>query len=335
MLHKNIPDHIRTSFERSALWPSAATMHAFTKGELAVNAYWEDRLCKHLVMGLASGPNVLYFCLTEATGVMTVATIDRSLASGHNSGSTQIGESKNSKYLLRSLQNKNKGAGENLQRALASARLSFNSVLNNVVHNWNQRNCNFPLIDTTLSHNALQLVLDVYFGRAQALDMPETINHKLVEIDKSFDKRRECEAAFRTRATEMFAREKWLIIYRRMWTTDSFMPPQIIIGGVNGHQLNENVHHRAFKGSELLGPINWTVEPQMYYGYENIDPNIVDNIMARLTMMRRLRDASHPEAKAFKDPERFFADATWIELPSINAITAEGSAYTSVILMDK
>jgi len=335
MMNKNIPDNVRNLFQRSALWPSAATIYAFFKREVVVNSYWEDRTGATMVMGLENGANVLQFFINK-TGDITVSRIDCPLMCGRYRTSDII-SSKNSKYILRTLQNKDKEAGQSILNGVHHARSAMTMLMQNLTYQWASKNMKFPRVSTELSQDAMRDVLDVYFGRKQVLDISATISHKLTTIDQAFNERRTIETKYNEDVAAFFKKEKWVVVFRRMGGDSSDALPNIIIGALDGHQLHDNLMARKTQ-TPVLSKIAWTIEPEMYYGYQNIAPEIVDKVMARLTMMRRLRDTTHPDLSIYLDPYdgRYFARGSeWIEMPSISAVIAEPANDTHVILMDK
>jgi hypothetical protein len=332
MINPRIPDNVRILFQTSPLWPSAATVHGFTKGELVVNSYYKESAGHHIIMGFANGANVLKVSMfNDGRNI-----IERMLSPFADVDTRVLVTSKNIKYALRAIQNKEKDAGYSFDNAMESARSAYTHILSNLALRWTQYNGSFPRIDTSFTQSQMRNVLDVYFGRAQVLDIPATVTHKLQQIDQSFNALRDAITQYEKSTDDMFNKEKWFLIYRKARSAGDKAPTQLMISAFHGKQLQTNCIERGLNGSaDRLSSIEWTVPPTMYYGYHDIPADIVDKVMARLTMMRRLRDASFPSQRSFRDPERFFAEAGWQELPSINALTAEPTSNVTVILMDK
>ena len=101
---------------------------------------------------------------------------------------------------------------------------------------------------------------------------------------------------FIAKATEMFDKPKWIVMFRPEVTfSGTTSKADIIIGALDGKQLYNHMIDEFTGGSARynLPKPEYTMPLTLYRGFENIDPAIRDEIMGKLTMFKVFRSANN------------------------------------------
>ena len=325
-----IPDSVRFAIIQSGALPTVTGIHHITERELVVNDYFtnqNDPKVKHLVMGLQNGINVI--CITfMQDGSVKVVKFDNPQIP-HLSVTTELVATKNSRYLMQALSNPSKDANRTLKDAVKYAKSRMNARLETIAYNFSKDKPHEDLPPTP--PNVVEWLMQSFYGSVQKVTTPDHILHKIESVKKFCADRDTKMTAFIARCEQMFNRPKWIIFYR--FNKGMSGLTDVSVGVLDGQKICHSIKRHSSR-SISLSDNDLFIEPmKLSKGFENIDPNIRDAVMGKLTMMKMLRDKLYNNPACI-DTDRYVASANYTEVTQMNSMTLTDTV-TSIILLDR
>lgn len=291
IFNRIITDSQRERLVKSGALFAVTGINKAYDGKLIVNNFYQTREGCVTVLGMECGFDLLV--LESIVGEWWLRLNNR-IAGDHKSDTAILTKTNNIKYLLRAV---SKGRlRDSIESAIRDAESYVSKRLNTMINKYRSK-YRPEFGDIHMQKDVASLLLDVYFGKAQATSTPPDIQTRLEELATKNAEAENQMAKYYARAQNTFNKEKWIVFYRQS-TTD----PNVLIGSVLGDALyNGSIQER----DSFSYPIaNYTMPLTLYRGFEDIDPAIRDEIMGKLTMLKLFREKNYPEVTA-ADPDNY------------------------------
>lgn len=269
-----------------------ALQSSIAGGSLLINDFKQTNAGYVLILGTQQGFNLVNVVKADNTYTLRV---NNNYTGDCTSDNHLLVKTTNPKYLVRSVM-----AGTPRQRitdALESAQNHDRYRLNNILSKYKRfaRPDQKPL---ELNDDATTWLLNSFFGTVQSTSAPKDV---LAAIEEARSRALSNQAKmdkFISKATEMFDKPKWVVMFRpEVLYSGTPLAEDIIIGAINGKQLYDHMIGEYIGGSGSarynLPKPEYTMPLTMYRGFENIDPAIRDEIMGKLTMFKVFRSSNN------------------------------------------
>jgi hypothetical protein len=271
----------KEAFRRSPLWPMALTMHHAAEGRLYVTVYDS----KGFLLSTREGFTI-HRVIKEDDEFKIYNTETRL----HKNGSGKpIMASNNIRYLSRRL-----GMADNKKLLMDKAGFKPNYMLAEAADTHADALCKREYNLISLSQDDLKVLLKLAAGTTKMEDVSSGILATIKQEHDSIIKREKMIERYKTEATEMFGRPKWVVIPRPDYG--------VIVGATDCTSLIACAVDEAMKGTHSpLDIINWLVPLRLYKSWDTIDPTIRDRVMGQLAFCKVHREGQGKKISCIDD----------------------------------
>ena len=259
-------------------------------GSFLVNDFRQTSAGYFFILGLENGCSIIN---VEKSGNTYYLRGNNNYTGDYTSDNHLLVKTTNPKYLARSVMGgtPKQRITDNLEAAQSHDRYRLNNILTK--YKRFARPDQKPL---ELDDKATTWLLNSFFGTVQSTSAPKDV---LTAIEEARNRALSNQAKtdkFIAKATEMFDKPKWIVMFRPEVTfSGTTSKADIIIGALDGKQLYNHMIDEFTGGSARynLPKPEYTMPLTLYRGFENIDPAIRDEIMGKLTMFKVFRSANN------------------------------------------